>query len=136
VASDGSQHEAFARDLGFSPSVQRRERGRSSLSPALLKFVHGRPEAKSEVAKVSPPRDGSPVSGVVESGRIRENSDAFPGTAANSYESGYGIAPNTHASGYGITPNSHESGYKKNISLCPERSLVGAGLVLVLVRLM
>jgi len=106
VASDGSQHEAFAGDQGFSPPVQGRERGRSSLSPALLKFVHGRSAVKSEVAKVFPPRNGSPMSGVVESSRIRENSDAFPGTAANSYESGYGIAPNTYESGYKKTSRS------------------------------
>jgi hypothetical protein len=55
----------------------------------------------------------------VESRRIRENSEAFPGIAPNSGESGYGITPNSHESGYGIAPNSGESGYKETSHSVP-----------------
>ncbi len=58
----------------------------------------------------------------VESSRIRENSDAFHGIAANSHESGYGIASNSHESGYGIGPNSHESGYKETSRSAPSEA--------------
>ena len=45
----------------------------------------------------------------VESRRIRENSDAFPGIAPNSGESGYRIAPNSSESGYKETSHSAPS---------------------------